>query len=379
MTRTLPVLLLAVLLAGCGDEKAWRFGVALGAEPRDGVDLAVRELNGRGSLEGRPVRMVLVPDSLGTGKDPIAFAREVAQGFAKDTTVLAVVGHSTPEAESAVAALYNDAQVTNIVPTATAGEGAYIFHMVPKPDSQAAYLVSQSTELWHPKRVAIAYTDNTYGKALEAAFAPRLKAAGIEVLEDLPVPLDTDSAHMEPIAKKITTKKPEIVYWLGRAKELAVIVWPLRQALGDLKIVASDAVESPLLYKNEEGVYDGLVFVRFVDPDTAGARYTDFQWRYSMFMSRATTSQAIIAYDAGMMLGDAVKGGAKDRKAMRDYIASLGKSRPAYKGISGPIQFDDHGWPVNRPLRLAEMTNAGIHAAGPTIRYEQPDTIAMPK
>jgi ABC-type branched-subunit amino acid transport system substrate-binding protein len=379
MIRTLPVLLLAVLLAGCGDEKAWRVGVALGAEPRDGVDLAVRELNGAGSVNGRPVRMVLVPDSLGTGKDPAVFAREVAQGFAKDTSLLAVIGHSTPEAEGAVAQIYNDAHVTNLVPTATAGEGPYIFHMVPPADSQAAYLVSQSVELWHPKRVAIAYTDNAYGKTLDAALAPRLRAAGIEVSGDAAVALDMDSAKMDPIAKSITSKKPEIVYWLGRAKELAVISWPLRQVLGDLKIVASDAVESPMLYKNEEGVYDGLVFVRFVDPDSAGKRYVDFQWRYSMFMSRATTSQAIIAYDAGMLLGAAFKAGAHDRKSTRDYIVSLGKSIPAYSGIGGPVQFDSHGWPVNRPLRLAEVTNAGIHAAGPTIRYEQPDTIAMPK
>jgi branched-chain amino acid transport system substrate-binding protein len=379
MTRIAPVFILAVLFAGCGDEKAWRIGVALGAEPRDGVDLAVRELNGRGSIDGRPLRMLLVPDSLGAGKDLAVFAREVAQGFAKDTTVLAVVGHSTPEAEAAAAPLYNEAAVTNVVPTATAGEGPYIFHMVPPADSQAAYLVSQSVELWHPKRVAIAYTDNMYGKTLEATLAPRLRAAGIEVTSDAAVKLDTDSALMEPIAKSITSKKPEIVYWLGRAKELAVISWPLRQVLGDLKIVASDAVESPLLYKNEEGVFDGLVFVRFVDPDSAGARYTDFQWRYSMFMSRATTSQAIIAYDAGMLLGEALRAGAHDRKAIRAYVTSLGKSRPAYKGVGGPVQFDGRGWPVNRPLRLAEVTNAGIHAAGPTIRYEQPDTIAMPK
>jgi ABC-type branched-subunit amino acid transport system substrate-binding protein len=106
------------------------------------------------------------------------------------------------------------------------------------------------------------------------------------------------------------------------------------------------------------------VFVRLVDPQVGGAGYNDFQWRYSMWMDRKTTSHAIVAYDAARLAGEALRNGSQSRAGVREYLRSLGKGKPAYVGVSGPIQFDEEGWAIKRPMYLAEIASEGVRPAG---------------
>ena len=57
-------------------------------------------------------------------------------------------------------------------------------------------------------------------------------------------------------------------------------------------------------------------------------------------------------YDAVMLLGLAVREGAVSRAGVAEYLSQLGRERPPYRGITGPIAFTP-GAP--RPLLMTRL------------------------
>jgi ABC-type branched-subunit amino acid transport system substrate-binding protein len=372
----LPLLFLAT---ACKEKDVLRIGVALTGEARDGADLGIRGFVGKDAIAEKSLKMITLPDSLIRDRDPVEVATSLAQDLVKDSTVMAVLGHGGPTSTSAAAPIYNQHSVPLVVPGLLGGDGEWVFHLAPRAEEQAAFMVQQAAELWNPRRIAIAYNDNVYGRQLATSFAGQLTARNVQVLLNAAVPERSDSAAVDSLARRIAGMKPEVVVWMGRARELQLLTWPLREVLGDLKIMASDAVESSLLYDNPEGVYVGLVFVRLVDPQVSGDPYNDFQWRYSMWMDRKTTSHAVVAYDAARLVGEALRTGGQTRAGVREYLRSLGKARPAYVGVSGTVQFDDQGWAIKRPMHLAEIAAEGVRPAGLNVNLLPDANGTMPR
>jgi hypothetical protein len=64
-------------------------------------------------------------------------------------------------------------------------------------------------------------------------------------------------------------------------------------------------------------------------------------------------------YDAFMLLGQAVREAGPDRAAIRRWLESLGGSRPAWRGITGPISFHEERRHVIHVIRPA-ADSAGV-------------------
>ena len=55
-----------------------------------------------------------------------------------------------------------------------------------------------------------------------------------------------------------------------------------------------------------------------------------------------------------MLIGLASQSQGGDRRKIRDWIAGVGRTRPAYAGATGSIAFDEHRDPSNKQVRVAE-------------------------
>src|SRR5256886_12920862 len=49
------------------------------------------------------------------------------------------------------------------------------------------------------------------------------------------------------------------------------------------------------------------------------------------------------AYDILLLLARAIDKVGADRKAIRDYLARVGRGQPPFEGVTGPIAFDGNG------------------------------------
>lgn len=351
---SLSLLLLAV--AACGGEHPYRIGVAAGPIVYDAADLAAKEVNATGRIDGRPLRLTR-GDTLDRSTGA-AHAANLAREFASDTLVRAVIQKIDEEGMEAAAPVYASGALPALVlAPALAPSGKWVFHLLPRAEEEAELLASEARRIWAPKRVAIVHAPDRYGQQMSALVRQRLE--GVEVALDTAYPGGADTAGLGALERRIADVKPSLVFWLGDSRPLGAIFSQLRTDIADLRVLGSDAVESARVQTNEECNFCGLVFARAVDPAADSAKYANFQYRFTVWMGRPTTSDAVLAYDAVGLLAQALRSGARSRAQLRDYLASLGRTRPAYQGYSGPIAFDSAGV-ATRKLQLAEVTGQGI-------------------
>jgi branched-chain amino acid transport system substrate-binding protein len=69
-----------------------------------------------------------------------------------------------------------------------------------------------------------------------------------------------------------------------------------------------------------------------------------------------------LTYDVVTLLAEAIAAAGADRRAIRDYLASVGPRRAAFEGVSGRIAFDDHGDVPGKPLTIAIVRNGKLVA-----------------
>ena len=64
-----------------------------------------------------------------------------------------------------------------------------------------------------------------------------------------------------------------------------------------------------------------------------------------------------MSYDALMLVAHAVREVGARRGVIRDYLLSLGRTRPPYQGVTGPITFTPDRKP---PLRMARLRGGQV-------------------
>jgi ABC-type branched-subunit amino acid transport system substrate-binding protein len=65
--------------------------------------------------------------------------------------------------------------------------------------------------------------------------------------------------------------------------------------------------------------------------------------------------RSALAYDATILIGRAALEGGATRQAVRDYLESVGPSRPPAVGVTGTIAFDDQHDVVDKPVVIATV------------------------
>jgi branched-chain amino acid transport system substrate-binding protein len=352
--RILPLL---VLLGACGDREPPRVAVMMSGAASQSAHIAASD----NASSGGPQFEVWVRSA----QEAVAAdtAMHVAEQFAADPRVLGVVGHSNSPASLAASQIYNRVGVVQIAPNSSAtsysAAGPYSFRMVPGDDSQAAFLVDSAGAGWAaPSRIAVVYVNDDYGRSLYRALRPML--ADPPVLEAM-YGERMEEANLAALLREIEAARPDRLIWLGRPQRLRPLLRSLRASLPELRVLCGDACDFAGVYHDPAGDYVGLRFIRFTDPETEGAAFDSFRRAYVEATGEPPTSDAVLTHDAVATIAAALRGGARTREQVREYLVSLGRGRAALEGLAGPIAFDDNG-DLRRSYLLADVTSDGVRA-----------------
>jgi branched-chain amino acid transport system substrate-binding protein len=363
--RSLTSLLAWIVIAAtvaCGrtDTAPLRIGVVLDYDGLRGARLAAADVQAAGGIGGRPLELVVMPTGPATTAEP---AIRAADSLATDPRVLGVVGHSNSAASLAASQVYNARGVVQLAPTTTAplfgDAGPWSFRLVPDDRRQAEFIVRQAVADG-ARRIAMVYVNDDYGRALAASVRERLRAAGTPPVYETPYLETAVPAQLAASADAIVASQPELLLWLGRAPGLVKVLPLVRARIPRLRIYGSDGMDVSLVYQSTRQL-DGVRFVRFIDPAASDSSLQRFRERFRAENHREVTTDAIMAYDATMLLASALRAGARTRGEVRLYLEGLDGPGQAYRGLSGPIVFDARG-DVARPHLLAEVRADGVHA-----------------
>lgn len=353
-----------ILAAGCSqpDDRARVVGGALSEGFLNAMRLAVEDALVEGPIPGLDTVLVEAVSNRATP------AIKAADSLVAIPGLVAVVGHSNSAASLATAPIYNGAGVVQLAPTSTAPvysqAGPLSFRMVPPDDTQGAFLADVVEGRFEEARLAIMFVNDEYGRGLRAAFLQNLDGARFQVVVDLPHnEEDVQEPDTDGLLATLSTADPDMLVWLGRVPVLNGLLPGLRQELGELPILAGDAVYWADLLDDRIPEWAGVEYLDFVDMDGSPA-LRDFSERMWARFGEQPGGAEALTYDATRVILEALRAGARSGTEVRAYLESLGHRRPAFEGLAGSLTFDADG-DAERTYVLRRM---GADALTPSAR-----------
>ena len=207
----------------------------LGEDIKYGVDMVLEDIP---DIEGFPIEIVYEDDTC-TGEGGTA----VANKFAADPTILAVVGHMCTMPSVPAKDIYAKAGIPMVSMSATAAllteDCGPVFNRVAFNDNkQGEEAVKYISEVMGIKNIAVMHDTTTYGKALADYVNENWPATGGTVTgyEGI-TPGDTD---FRAVLTKIAGGEPELIYFGGFFTEAAYIVQQKNEVGMESTILFSD-------------------------------------------------------------------------------------------------------------------------------------------
>ncbi|NOK10568.1 ABC transporter substrate-binding protein [Corallococcus exercitus] len=306
-----------------------------GISARNGIDLALQEANAAGGVRGQKL-VVRVYDSQGR---PEEGAQAATRLIAQDK-VVALLGEAASSVSMAMADKAQAGKVPMITPTSTSPEvtkkGDYIFRVCFIDPFQGLVMAKFARENLKLNKVAV-LTDNksAFSVGLADVFNQKFKEFGGTIVGNESYSKgDTDFRAQ---LTSIKNMKPEAVFVPGYYTDVGIIARQAREVGLRVPLLGGDGWDSDKLYELGGSALEGSYFSNHYSPDNPDPVVQNFLKKYKAAYGSVPDSVAVLAYDAGRLLVDAMKR-APDTSgpALRDAIAAT----KDFPGVAGTINLD---------------------------------------
>lgn len=361
-TLLLIVTVVASLLAGCGQQSNQpatsneiKIGLAApltGASAQDGetikkgVELAIEQINAKGGINNKEVKLVVADDKTDPKEGAI-----VATKLAQDKSILAIVGHFNSSATLAGAPIYNKEKVVHISPgsssPAVTDAGPYTFRVITTDAYQGEYVAEWAVTEEGFKKIAIIYENTDYGKGLSDVFTVAAKDQGAEIVANESY-LIGETKDFSTVLTKIKNAKPDLLFIGGLYNEAALIAKQGKRLGLDIPMMGVDALYSDALIELGGKDVEGLLLPGFFHYSSDNPVAQEFIQAYRAKYNSDPGTYAAYAYDAANIIFDAIANAGEDRQKVADYITNL----KDFPGATGKNTFDENGDVLKEPLRL---------------------------
>lgn len=335
----------------------------------EGMNLAVDEINRRGGVGGRPLRVLREDDA-----ETVDQGRLVAQRFASNPDVVAVIGHLHSYVSTPAAAIYDLSGLLMIAPTSTnPGLTRQGYRRVFRPiftDRDVGRQMADLAAARGYKRLAIYYVRSDYGRDLANAFEERATERGVTIVDrqSYDPNVEVSARHVGDILDEWKLRDPQGIFIAGEAGPAARITSEARQRGITAPILGGDALGTPELFRLGAEAVEGTVIATPFHPDEprpeARAFVQAFEQRYGM----RPDAGAALAYDAVQLLAHAMSAAGS---TVPERVADAMHAVSDWRGVTGTFTFTPEGDVVERPI-------ASIVARGGRFEYAGPRTAAQP-
>ncbi len=338
----------------------------LGEQTRDGLEVAVEDVNTGGGVLGRCVELLLEDDA----GDPTT-ATQAARELVDQEEVAAVIGPVLSSPTGAALEVTSRVPVPHFVLSAlpAAGDPATYPHAFMNEFTSAQIVETNIAYLQRAgyTRPAVLAVNNALGTVLTDAFVAQVGGAGAQLAAD-PVLHESGAADLTPQLRSLTAAQPDVlVVFSAAGPDLAAAVRARNQLAPQLPVVGIGAMANvsatgALAPEEMQGVVAGPFMQNFTyreGEDTATTeRAQAFLERLREFTGvpvlEESASQVASAYDAVNIAAGAIEGaGSADAEAVRTYLETT-----PYEGVRGQYSWSPESH-VGTPLELSAFVLAG--------------------
>ncbi len=314
-----------------------------------GVDLAVEEVNRSGGIHGRPLRILREDD-----RESVDEGSLVAQRFAKNPDVVAVIGHLQSYVTVPAAAVYDLAGIPVVAPASTDPEltrrGYRRVFRATFTDGQAGRQMAEYAAHRGYRQVAIYYVRNPYGRSLANAFEERADELGIGVAARQSYDPNAEGGHRaaEQTALEWRPLQLDAVFVAGEVPHAAVFIAELRRAGITVPVLGSDAMGIPDLFTVGGNAVDGTVVAAAFHPEDRRPEVRRFVAAFRERFGTPPDAAAALGYDAVQVLAQAMR---RAVKPTPERIAEALHGTRGWPGVTGVFSFDADGDLPDKPVR----------------------------
>ncbi|HDQ07948.1 MAG TPA: amino acid ABC transporter substrate-binding protein [Methanoculleus sp.] len=299
-----------------------------GVDIRDGITIAVDEINRDGGIGGKDLR-IICRDNQGSANRTAA----IVEDFAAEG-IPVVIGPVTSTSALAAAKVADERQIVLITPTATtpllSGAGRYVYRTISSDTYQGRGMATVLMSL-HPEveNVAVMYIDNAYGNGLREPFAGTLAALGGTVVCEVPFSEGQDT-FTDAIAE-VRLSGAEAVALISYLSEAEHIIREARRQDLAVAWIGSDGIVTSELITVAGDATEGIVATIQANQ----VRSSSFIAKYGSLTGKDTVNwEAAYAYDTMMIVAEAIEYGGYSADGIRSHL-----DRIRYVGICGPKVF----------------------------------------
>jgi len=381
MKRILAMILVVALavsmfaLAGCGDKankpaESIKIGYigpltgsvsVYGIAVRNGLQLAVDEINAAGGINGAKIEVVEKDDQGSDTESLNAFNELVSEG------IKIIVGAVTSGCTLAITQAANDEGVVLISASSTADavttEDDYVFRTCYSDSFQGA-IAAAYCYLNNITEVGVVYcAADTYSKGLYDSFKAAADGYGIEIVATE----STDSAEAVDFSNQfqsMVNAGVEVVFAPYYYSTIGPYVVPqAREAGYNGVILGSDGYDGTIAHiSTGTGHYfENVYFTNHYDAASDSEVVKNFVANFQKAYNETPNAFAALAYDAALVLKAAITKAGTDPKAVRDAMADMSVS---YECVTGTFTFDKSGTPLKGGVITTFTYDEGTDTVG---------------
>ncbi|MDI1483938.1 ABC transporter substrate-binding protein [Polyangium sp. y55x31] len=348
--------LLSALGVGCGKKEnggagpepgsnEWKVGAYLslsgaetqfGKDTQEGTELAVEEINAKGGVKGKKVRVLFEDDK----SNPQEASNKVLQLINRDK-VVALLGEVASSRSKAAGIVANKNKIPMISPSSTNPDvtkvGPFVFRVCFTDDVQGQMGARFVKNKLNKNKVALLYaSDDLYSSGLANEFKNEAKKLGMTVVAEKSF-LKSET-NFTTYLNEIKSAEPEVIYAPVYYNAMVPIARQAKAAgIPGNMFVGGDGWHSDSLVNDAGEEMEGAYFTNHFSPDMPSPNSQAFVKRYVEKFKRDPSALAAQGYDSAMLLFDAMGRAKGDTpEAIRDAIAET----KDFQGATGAITID---------------------------------------
>jgi branched-chain amino acid transport system substrate-binding protein len=314
---------------------------------RKGITLATEQLNQSGSVKIN----ILQEDSQGDPK----IAVSAMEKLISVNKVPVIIGFITSSEFLACAPLAEKNKVLMITPVAGAPlerkDGSYVFRTRESGVSQSKIVSDYVFNTLKIKKASVLYENAANAIAYKDVFEDTFRSHGGQIVQSLSY--DEGQTDYRSILTKIKSNPGDAVYIPGVGKVIGHILVQAKELGVKTRFFSSAGIEDPELFRIAGETANGIIFgAPAFSLESEETHVHKFVESYRKRFNEEPSVYAANAYDAMMLVGEAIKFGKKTPNEIKDHLYSVAD----YKGASGKISFERNG-EVNKPVILKITQN----------------------
>jgi branched-chain amino acid transport system substrate-binding protein len=308
-----------------------------GISTKEGIDLAVKQINDAGGVLGKKVRVVHEDDQSRPEEAVTAVQKLINQD-----KVVALLGEVASSRSLAAAPVAQRTKIPMLSPASTNPKvtevGNYIFRSCFIDPFQGAAMANYAMKDLGKKRFAILYdVKNDYSVGLREFFINVVKQNGGQIVAD--ESYGEGDIDFKAQLTKIKNTNPDAIYCPGYYTEVGQICRQARELGIHVPLMGGDGWDSDKTFEIGRDAVNGCYFTNHYSPEEKRPEVKSFVDAYKqMYNGKMPDAMAILGYDAARIMCDAItRAGNTKGAAIRKALADT----KDFKGASGTITIDE--------------------------------------